>query len=94
MVKDNIHNEETRRKEQGLNFETQAIVIENRGRNNFRGYHKENMNHSKSKNFRNQRSKSKTREGVTYRCYHCNKEGHFKRNCKIWLDKLRTGEQG
>ena len=72
MVKDSIHNEETRQKEQGLNFETQEVVAENRGRSNFRGSHKGNMNRNKSKNFKNHSSKSKTRKGVTYRCYHFN----------------------
>ena len=49
MVKDSLHNEKTRGKEQCMNFETQTLV-KNKDTSNYMGSHKENKIHNKSKN--------------------------------------------
>ena len=78
MVKDSMFNEESRRKDIGSD-QTQALVIENKGMNMNRGSWKGSKSRSKS---RNSRGKSQSKGGVI--CYHCNTEGHIRRNCRIW----------
>ena len=77
MVKDNKFNEESRRKYIGSD-QTPALVTENRGKNMNRGSWKGSKGRSKSKN---SRGKSQSKGGVI--CYHCNTEGHIRRNCRI-----------
>ena len=69
MVKDSLFNEETRRKDMGMD-DAQALVIGNRGRSKGRN----------SKGRGKPRSQSQTKGKV--KCFYCDKEGHIKRNCK------------
>ena len=70
MVRNNLFNEEIRRKD-FLGNDTHALSIENRGRRKRRGP----SGHNKS------RGRSKSRGKI--KCYHCDKIGHMKRNYKI-----------
>ena len=56
------------------NNESQALVIENRGTSKGRM--------SRPHNDRS-RGRSKSR-GKDYTCYHCSKQGHMKKNCRVW----------
>jgi hypothetical protein len=76
MVKDSLFNEETRRKDMGKD-EAQTLVTENRGRSKGRN----------SKGRGKSRSQSQTKGKV--KCFYCDKEGHIKRNCKAWKNKLK-----
>ncbi|KAF7149048.1 hypothetical protein RHSIM_Rhsim03G0193900 [Rhododendron simsii] len=76
IVKDALFNEEARRKEMGTDCEdeSRALVSDgNRGRNQTRG------------NRRGGGSRSRPRGGTpipgSFTCYHCQEEGHIKRNC-------------
>mgnify|MGYP003740606461 FL=1 len=79
-VKDSMFNEEARRKDSGAN-QTQALVTENRGRNQNRGSDKNFRGRSKSRNSRD-RGRSKSRGG--FRCYYCDIEGHTQKHCRKW----------
>uniref|UniRef100_A0A2N9J8U9 Integrase catalytic domain-containing protein n=1 Tax=Fagus sylvatica TaxID=28930 RepID=A0A2N9J8U9_FAGSY len=76
MVKDSLFNEETRRKDMGKD-DAQALVTENRGRSKGRN----------SKGRGKSRSQSQTKGKV--KCFYCDKEGHIKRNWKIWKNKQK-----
>ena len=65
--------------------ESQALVTKNRGR-------------SKGKMSKPQNDKSRGRpksRGKDYACYHCGKQGHMKKNCRVWkrglLEKCSKG---
>lgn len=74
MIKDRMFNEETRRKEMGVD-NSHALVVENRGRSKSRGP----KTHGKSK------TRSKSKDGKETRtCYYCNKPGHIKKYCFRW----------
>ena len=70
MVRNNLFNEEIRRKD-FLGNDTHALAIVNRGRRKRKGP----SGHNKS------RGRSKSRGKI--KCYHCDKIGHMKRNYKI-----------
>ena len=76
MVKDNLFNEETRRKDMGKD-DAHALVIENRGRSKGRN----------SKGHGKFRSQSQIKGKV--KCFYYDKEGHIKRNCKAWKNKQK-----
>uniref|UniRef100_A0A2C9VLZ0 CCHC-type domain-containing protein n=1 Tax=Manihot esculenta TaxID=3983 RepID=A0A2C9VLZ0_MANES len=71
MVKDSMCNEEIRRKDMGVDT-SQALVIENRGRSKNKGL----KGHSKSR--------CKSQMKGKFSCYHYGKDGHIKRNCKVF----------
>lgn len=79
MVKDNMFNEKVRRKEHGFFVESQALVIERRGRNKSKQYYNNNKPKDKS------RGKSKSRKEID--CYHCVKTRHMKRICRKFKRK-------
>ena len=84
MVKDSLFNEEARRKEQGISYETEALVTENRGRGKNRGP----KGRGKSKG----RSQSRGKSSERGKCYHCGKEGHMKRICYAWKREQKEGK--
>lgn len=72
MVKDAVFNEEARRREMGTEQadDTRALISDgNRGRNQGKGNGRKGG-----------RNRSKSR-GHSFTCYHCQEEGHIKRNC-------------
>ena len=78
MVKDRMLNEESRRKDEGYTPDTEALVMQKQGKQEWRG-------RSKSKNPRNQsqqRGRSKSRSRYDMKCHHCGKPGHFIRECR------------
>ncbi|KAK9906214.1 hypothetical protein M0R45_002714 [Rubus argutus] len=80
-VKDNLQNEETRRKSSGASSSgSQVFVVENRGRSKSRGP----KGHGRSV------SRSKTR--FTGKCHHCGIVGHMRRNChKLRKEQKENG---
>ena len=76
MVKDRMQNEEARRKNAGMSSsETETLVTEKHER---RG-----RSQSRSSGNNNYRGRSKSQR-KNVKCYHCNKIGHIKRECRIW----------
>ena len=72
VVKDRMLNEESRRKDASVSFDSEALVFERkeqRGRSQFR--YPQNGDRSRSKS----RGRSRPRKEVT--CFYCNKKGHF-----------------
>lgn len=71
VIKDSMFNEEIRRKEMGVD-NSQALVVENRGRGKSRG----------PKGRDNSRSRSKSSDGRNViTCNYCKKPGHIKKYC-------------
>ena len=71
MVKDNLFNEETRRKDMGKD-NTQALVTKNKRRR-------------ETRNFKGRvKSRSQSESKGKFKCFYCDKEGHIQRNCKTW----------
>jgi hypothetical protein len=80
-VKDNMQNEETRRKSSGASSSgSQVFFVENRGRSKSRGP----KGHGRSV------SRSSTR--FTGKCHHCGIVGHMKRNCHKLKRELKEGK--
>ncbi|CAA0814545.1 Unknown protein [Striga hermonthica] len=80
VVKDALFNEEARRKDMGTD-KTHALVMENRGRPQGK---QQRSGRGKS------RGRSKGRQSDDRRshvCYHCDLEGHMKKNCYKWLEE-------
>ncbi|KAM1468689.1 hypothetical protein ACFX2I_033622 [Malus domestica] len=77
-VKNSMLNEDTRRKISGTDS-SQVFVTENRGKSTSRGP----RGHGRSPS----RSKSRFRGA----CHHCGKEGHMKKNCRVWKREQREG---
>ena len=69
MVKNRLLNEELRRRDIA-STSSQALVTENRGR-------------SKSRSPRHVKSGGRSKSREMRKCYHCGKEGHLKRNCRL-----------
>ena len=82
-VKDNIFNEETRRKELAISYNTEALVIEKQGRSKNRKP-SSNYNHEKS------RGKSKSRKEI--KCFYCGKPRHIKRDCRKFIKEQFKGK--
>ena len=78
-VTDSLLNEESRRRERGLNNQFEANVVENRGRSKNRG----KGGGGKSQG----RSKSRTRLS----CYYCGKPGHIKSECRFLKRDQQAG---
>nr|KYP31853.1 Retrovirus-related Pol polyprotein from transposon TNT 1-94 [Cajanus cajan] len=78
-VTDSLLNEESRRRERGLNNQFEANVIDNRGRSKNR----EKGGRGKSQG----RSKSRTR----ICCYYCGKPGHRKSECRFLKKDQQAG---
>ena len=73
MVKDNMFNEETRRKELGIFSNTEALVTEKWGISKSKKSSSD-YNHNKS------REKLKSRKEI--KCFYCGKSVYIKRECK------------
>ena len=82
-VKDNIFNEETRRKELAISYNTKALVTEKQGRSKNRKP-SSNYNHEKS------RGKSKSRKEI--KCFYCGKPRHIKRDCRKFIKEQFKGK--
>ena len=78
MVKDNMFNEEARRKELGISSNIEALVIERRVRSKSR-------KPSNDYNCDKSRGKSKSRKEI--KCFYCDKSGHIKRECRKFRKK-------
>ncbi|KAL8148835.1 hypothetical protein AgCh_006000 [Apium graveolens] len=74
-IKEILLSEAMRRKVKGVSNDSQALVIENRGRSN---YMDSNMGRSKSMIFGNSGGKSK----ANVECYYGKKKGHYKKDCR------------
>ncbi|GKV11932.1 hypothetical protein SLEP1_g23145 [Rubroshorea leprosula] len=85
LVKDSILSEESRRKEQGImSYESEALVIEYRGRSKQRYTRRNNDRQSQERyNKGKSRDRSKSKSRVT--CYTCGKQGLYQRDC--WHNK-------
>lgn len=71
VIKESMFNEEIRRREMGVD-NSQALVVENRGRSKSRGPRTRGNSHNRSK----------SRDGKETRtCFYCKKPGHIKKNC-------------
>jgi len=76
MVKENMLNEEARRKECGLIVtltQLEALVTESRGRSQTRNFHK----------CYKPESHNKSRTTKDFMCYHCGSKGQIKRYCRL-----------
>ena len=73
MVKDNMFNEEVRRKELGISSNIEALITE-------RWERSKSIKHSNDYNYNNLRGKSKSRKEI--KCFYYGKPGHIKRKCK------------
>ena len=74
-VKSGVLNEEMRRRTQGVSSHSDALIVEHRGRNKYRGQDQSNRGRS--------RSKSKLRY-KDLECHFCGKMGHIKKYCFKW----------
>ena len=84
IAKDALLNEELRRKEQGIETGSQALVTEKQGRKG-RSKSREPRNRDRS------RGSSKSRRDV--KCFYCSKMGHYKSECRL-LKKEQSKEKG
>jgi hypothetical protein len=73
MVKDNMLNEEARRKKQGISFQLEALVTEKWGRSKSRKPHRYDSR---------DKSKGKSNSRSDIKCFFCGKPGHMKRECR------------
>ena len=78
-VTDSLLNEESRRRERGLNDKFEANVVENRGRSKNRGNGGRGKSHDKSK--------SRTKLS----CFYCGKPGHIKTECRFLKRDQQAG---
>ncbi|KAF7129225.1 hypothetical protein RHSIM_Rhsim10G0050800 [Rhododendron simsii] len=89
MVKDGMFNEEARRKEQGTSVDTEALVVQNRGRSRIRNSGGD-RNKSKDRSRSKSRGTSKPRSEIE--CFHCHKMGHMRKECRILQKELKKGK--
>ncbi|KAI5315217.1 hypothetical protein L3X38_044393 [Prunus dulcis] len=89
IVKENMFNEEARRKEQGVVAESEALVLEYRGRTNNRKFHRRDKSKGRSRD--GSRGRSKTRKDLE--CYHCGGIGHMKRECRLFKREQDRGNE-
>ncbi|KAL4325786.1 hypothetical protein GQ457_11G029520 [Hibiscus cannabinus] len=87
-VSDSLMNEEARRKEQDLPSQSEANVVENRGRSNNR-IKNENRGRSKTRGYDNSRGQSKSRSKII--CYYCGKLNHKKSECRSLKRDQKNG---
>ena len=83
MVKNNMFNDEARRKELGISYNIEALVIERRVRSKSR-------KPSNDYNCDKSRGKSKSRKEI--KCFYCDKLGHIKRECRKLRRKQFKGK--
>ncbi|KAF7151415.1 hypothetical protein RHSIM_Rhsim02G0170000 [Rhododendron simsii] len=89
MVKDGMFNEEARRKEQSTSVDTEALIVQNRGRSKTRnsgGDRNKYKDRSRSKS----RGTSKPRSEIEY--FHYHKMGHMSKECRILQKELNKGK--
>ncbi|KAL4379562.1 hypothetical protein GQ457_02G035640 [Hibiscus cannabinus] len=87
-VSDSLMNEEARRKERGLPSQSEANVVENRGRSNSR-IKNENRGRSKTRCYDKSRGQSKSRSKII--CYYCGKPNHKKLECRSLKRDQKNG---
>ncbi|RVW34988.1 Retrovirus-related Pol polyprotein from transposon TNT 1-94 [Vitis vinifera] len=73
MVKDSMFNEEAKRKELGISSNTEAPVIERRGRS---------KNRKPSSDYNRDKSRGKSNSRKEIKCFYYGKPGHIKRECR------------
>ena len=81
LVKDTLLNEEVRRKAQG-DYSSGALITERQ----------ERRGRSLNRNSHGSRGRSKSRKSI--KCFHCNKLGHMKKECRIWKREQREQNEG
>ena len=72
MVKDNMFNEEAKRKKLGISSNTEALVTERRGKSKSR---------KPSTNYNCDKSRGKSKSQKDIKCFYCDKPGHIKKEC-------------
>ena len=77
IVKDSLLNEEARRKEKGES--SYGVLVHEKQE---RQEKLERRERSQSRNSHGFRGRSKSRKYI--KCYHCNKVGHMRKECRIW----------
>lgn len=82
QVKEALMNEGLRRKEKGIESETQALILEKEDR--WRSKNRESQHED-------DRDMSKSRKNI--KCYHCQKLGHYKNQCRL-LKREKSVERG
>ena len=90
MVKNNMLNEEARRKEKGSHqaSSSDAYVAEKKDENRDRSHKKPQRGRSKS------RERSQSSSSTKFICFHCGKEGHKRNQCRIYKRGLAQAKQG
>lgn len=76
FVKSKMFDEETRRE---IADYDRNLGRDNRGRNTSRGPRSQS------------RSRGRSQVKFRRRCYHCGKQGHIRRNCRVWLTEQKRG---
>ena len=80
LVKESLLNEDARRKEMGESS-SRVLMTEKKRKEKGRSQSKNPRGNFK-RDSSSGRSKSRPRRNIT--CFHCNKPGHIKRECRIW----------
>ena len=85
VIKERMFNEELRRKEMGVD-NSQALVVENKGRSKSKGPKGRGNSHSRSKSRKGNKTKT---------CHYCKKPGHVKKYCfKFKRERKRQESHG
>ena len=86
MVKDSLLNEEARRKEKGES--SSEVLVSEKHERRGRSKSRHPQGHGKKDT---PRGKSQYRKSI--KCYHCNKPGHMKKECRLWKREQGEGKK-